>query len=278
VQDVGDALGTPSGSKLAALADLAGRTVAVAFGSPAQDLLARREDVTALTVTTSEDGMRALQEHRAAAALLWGPSAGYFNQETLHGRAHVVPLSGENLQWRTSIAFAAGDTALRDQVNQALQEDRGLITQLAARYGFPTPGDGLTTLVAADGAGDSAIEPLQIPTITKDTTDAVTPTAVPATPAQSAAAPAADGPAGALVGHVIFNGTCAACHGPDAVQAERRINLRLLHARYGDNMDVMFFNTVMDGRPTKGMPSWKGAFSNAEFHAILAYLHTVQEN
>jgi polar amino acid transport system substrate-binding protein len=55
------------------------------------------------------------------------------------------------------------------------------------------------------------------------------------------------------------------------------ISLRLLHARYGDDMDKGFFTTVTNGRPTKGMPSWKGAFTDAEFHAILAWLHTVQD-
>jgi polar amino acid transport system substrate-binding protein len=268
VLDVGYALVTPPGSRIGSLADLAGHAVAVQFNSPVQDLLARRDDVTAVTVTTPEEGLQALQQHRAAAALLWGPPAGYLNRTALEGRDRVTPVVGENLQWRAAIAFAAGDTALRDRVDAALKEDGPLVGQLAARYGFPV------TPVADHTDGPDAEPELQIPTITKDTT---APQATLAAPVQTQAAPAATAVAGGLDGHVIFNGTCAACHGPDAIQDERRINLRLLHARYGDDMDTVFFTTVMAGRPTKGMPSWKGAFTDAEFHAILAWLHTVQD-
>ena len=35
-------------------------------------------------------------------------------------------------------------------------------------------------------------------------------------------------------GREVFNGTCAHCHGPDAVVADRRINLRRLQEKYGD--------------------------------------------
>lgn len=176
VLEVGYALVTPPGSAMTSLGDLSGRTVAVEFGSPAQDLLARRDD---------------------------------------------------------------------DVMQAAVVNDPDAL-------------------------------PLRIPTITKDSSD---PTSAPATataPSQGAA-PSSATPASGLDGHVIFIGTCAACHGPDAVQAERRINLRLLHARYGSNMDSMFFTTVTDRRPSKGMPSWKGAFTDAELGAVLAYLHSVQE-
>src|SRR5262249_11315414 len=59
-------------------------------------------------------------------------------------------------------------------------------------------------------------------------------------------------PAGGLAsGREVFNGICAHCHGPDAIQAERRINLRLLKRRYGDEMDEKFRYTVTHGRPDK---------------------------
>jgi polar amino acid transport system substrate-binding protein len=41
-------------------------------------------------------------------------------------------------------------------------------------------------------------------------------------------------------------------------------------------MDEVFHQTVMKGRPAKGMPSWDGVFSEEDFDKILAYLHTVQ--
>ncbi len=77
-------------------------------------------------------------------------------------------------------------------------------------------------------------------------------------------------------GRTIFNSTCAHCHGPDAVQAVRKIDLRQLVHRYGDKTDSVFMTTVVEGRPDKGMPSWDGAFTDEEFKTVLAYLHTVQ--
>ena len=82
----------------------------------------------------------------------------------------------------------------------------------------------------------------------------------------------------AAEGREIFNGTCAHCHGPDAIQSERRINLRLLHHRYGDDLDDVFHTTVTKGRPAKGMPTWEGIFSEDDFAKILAFLKTVQQD
>ena len=77
-------------------------------------------------------------------------------------------------------------------------------------------------------------------------------------------------------GKEVFNGTCAHCHGPNAEQAERKIDLRLLHHRYKESMEEMFFKTVTNGRPSKGMPSWKDVFTQEQFVSIFAFLKTVQ--
>ena len=77
-------------------------------------------------------------------------------------------------------------------------------------------------------------------------------------------------------GKEVFNGTCAHCHGPNAEQAERKIDLRLLHHRYKESMEEMFFKTVTNGRPAKGMPSWKDVFTEDQFVSIFAFLKTVQ--
>ena len=77
-------------------------------------------------------------------------------------------------------------------------------------------------------------------------------------------------------GKEIFNGTCAHCHGPDAVQSERRIDLRLLQNRYGDDIRSKYWATVHEGRPAKGMPAWKEVFTDDQFESIYAFLLTVQ--
>ncbi len=77
-------------------------------------------------------------------------------------------------------------------------------------------------------------------------------------------------------GKEAFNGTCAHCHGTNAEQAERKIDLRLLHHRYKESMEEMFFKTVTNGRPSKGMPAWKDVFTQDQFVSIFAFLKTVQ--
>jgi mono/diheme cytochrome c family protein len=41
-------------------------------------------------------------------------------------------------------------------------------------------------------------------------------------------------------------------------------------------MEEMFFKTVTNGRPSKGMPPWKDVFTEDQFVSILAFLKTVQ--
>ncbi len=88
----------------------------------------------------------------------------------------------------------------------------------------------------------------------------------------------ADGSTLAEDGKEIFESTCAHCHGPDAVQAESRIDLRLLRRKYGERMEEMYFKTVTDGRPSKGMPAWKYVFTPGQIAAVIAYLKTVQSD
>jgi polar amino acid transport system substrate-binding protein len=81
----------------------------------------------------------------------------------------------------------------------------------------------------------------------------------------------------AAAGHKIFNDNCSHCHGPDAVQGERRRDLRLLHHRYGEKADHVFMTTVAQGRMAKGMPNWSGILTADQFQKVLAFLHSVQE-
>lgn len=42
-------------------------------------------------------------------------------------------------------------------------------------------------------------------------------------------------------------------------------------------MDQVFLTTVTHGRLAKGMPNWSGILTDAQFHDILAFLHSVQD-
>lgn len=254
ILDLGYALVVPKDMAVTRLDDLHGRRVAVQFSTPPQSLLAARDDMTLVTVLSPEEGMQRLAAHEADAAFIWGPSAGYINRHDAHDAYRVIPVAGPQMQWHAAIGFERRQTPLRDAADAALPGLSERIAALADKYALPA-GPPIQL-----GAAETAVRVL----VTDDTA------APPATPASSSADAAA--------GQKIFNGTCGHCHGPDAVQSERRINLRLLHHRYGDQMDEVFHTTVTNGRPSKGMPVWKGVFSEDDFAKILAFLKTVQEN
>ncbi len=78
-------------------------------------------------------------------------------------------------------------------------------------------------------------------------------------------------------GKTLFNVHCSHCHGPNAVQGERRRDLRRLSRRYRDRMPAVFYKTATVGRATKGMPSWKGILEDKELWKIFTFLETVQK-
>jgi len=256
---------------IGALAELKGKRVAVQYETTPQNLLAERNDVTLVTVLSPDEGMKALAEGKADAAFIWGPVAGWLNKTNYGGRFRVQPTEGKGLSFDVAIGFAKKSSSLRDQVNAALPALQRMIEDLAAKYGVPTdPPIKLGTTPAL-----IRLASLDSPT-RSDASPA--PVAEPSAPAVRVAEAMETAAATETIsaGKEIFNGTCAHCHGPDAVQSERRINLRLLHNRYGDDMRAKFWTTVHDGRPAKGMPAWKEVFTDDQFESIYAYLLTVQ--
>ena len=272
------ALVSASDQAISAIADLKGKRVAVQYETTTQNLLAERDDIEKITVLTPDEGMKALEQGKADIAFIWGPVAGWLNK-TAHGnRYRIKPVEGSGLSWNVAIGFAKASGALRDQVNAALPQLERTIADLAMKYGLPT--DQPIQLNAAEAHTKSAA--LELAAQTQPAT--VAPASVSnasvtiGEAATTAMAPptAAPKPEEINTGKEIFNGTCAHCHGPDAVQSERRIDLRLLHNRYGDDMRTKFWTTVHEGRPAKGMPSWKEVFTDDQFESIYAFLLTVQ--
>jgi ABC-type amino acid transport substrate-binding protein len=243
ILNLGYALVLPKAWQAKGLEALKGKRVAVQFGTPPQSLLALRSDITTVTVMDPEEGMRKLSNGEADAAFVWGPSAAWLNRSQLHDGYDIVAVESKEMQWPAAIGFSGRQTALRDQVDAVLSRLQPRIQELAQKYALAAAG----------------------PTVTH--TDA--------------------GPVKTLVadnqaidvgeGRQIFDGTCAHCHGPNAVVADRKINLRLLKRKYGDEMDAVFLTTVTNGRPAKGMPTWKDVFKQQDFINILAFLKTVQE-
>ncbi len=242
--------------------DLKGKRVAVQYQTTPQDLLAPRDDIEKKTVLTPEEGMEALDKGEVDIAFIWGPVAGWLNK-TLYGeRFQVTPTEGNGLSWEAAIGFAKTSKELRDQVDVVLPQLDTVIAELAKKYGIPT--DKPIRLTQAGIGKEVAARALVQPNADR---------AADAVPASNTVGSSAE-----LVnsGHEIFNGTCAHCHGPDAVQSERRIDLRLLTRRYADDTRTRFWVTVHEGRPAKGMPAWKDVFTDEQLENVYAYLMSIQ--
>lgn len=270
---IGYALVAPKDTPARSLADLAGKRVGVQLSTTPQSVLASTDGLEMVSYREPEDVMEALAAGQVQAAFVWEPVAGYLNKTRMHDAFVIVPVSGHGLRFPTAIGFARNEEPLRAEVDGVLDGLAGKIAEAEARYGLPS---GLPVKLGDAGT----TERMQVATAEPQTaTDATTAPAAapPAAPAPSPPSAGGEQAADAIAaGHELFNGTCAHCHGPDAVTNERKINLRLLSRRYKDKMEETFDATVRNGRPEKGMPSWTGVFTDEQFAQILTYLRTVQ--
>lgn len=77
-------------------------------------------------------------------------------------------------------------------------------------------------------------------------------------------------------GRSVFNRHCAHCHAPNALSAEPSRDLRRLKRRYGDARSEVFYKTVTDGRPDKGMPPWKEVLGPEDLQSVAVFLESIQ--
>ncbi|WP_456794144.1 c-type cytochrome [Bradyrhizobium sp. USDA 4506] len=253
--------------KLAGIDDLRGLRVAVQYQSTPQNLLALRDDIRKVTVLSPEEGMAALEQGKVDIAFIWAPVAGWLNKTSYGDKYQIVSTEGDGLLCATAIGFAKASGALRDEVDGVLPGLQGEIAALFAKYGVPNSAP--VKFGEADRATTSSVGASETVTVGQAAAAAEKPVQTAAT--------AGDAKGDATAGREVFNGTCAHCHGPDAVQAERKIDLRLLKKRYADDMESTFWKTVHDGRPAKGMPAWKDVFSDDELRNVYVYLQSVQD-
>lgn len=266
ILQLGYAVVLPRGERYTGLDDLRGRRVAVQFNSPPQALLAARTDITGVTAMDPEEAMRRLAAGEADAAYVWGPSAAWYNRRQLDDRYQVLAVDAPGMSYAAAIGLASKQAALRDAVDGVLPALAPRIREVAAKYALPAAVPP-TVARAWPALRLAAAGPVDLQLAAADT----------AAPEPGAAR--ADGLAAPDLakGKEVFNGTCSHCHGPNGVVEDRKINLRRLHVKYGDQMEETYFTTVNNGRPSKGMPAWKEVFKPQDFVNILAFLKTIQE-
>lgn len=241
ILDLGYALVVPRDRKVDGIDDLKGLRVAVQFNSPPQSLLAARSDIRSVTAMDPEEAMRKLAAGDADAAFVWEPSAAWINHVSLKDRFKVVAVDAPQMRFAAAIGLSSKQAVLRDEIDAALAGLAPRIQELGAKY----------ALAAGPAVTLTDAGPMRLAT--------------------------AEAAVDFGKGREVFNGTCAHCHGPNAAVEDRKINLRRLQLKYGEQMDEVYFATVTNGRPTKGMPAWKDVFQQQDFVNVLAYLKTLQE-
>ena len=246
--DVGYAVVGPPTLIVRGLDDLDGKTVGVLFASTPQTLLSVRDRVRLATFKSTDAALDALGERQIDAAFLWGPEAGYrAARRGLLGGLKIVSVTGLNLRWRATIGVRAADQSLRDHLDRLLVELEPAVGRLAAKYHFP-----LDTPVDLGAAA--------LPSPSSKTN------------------PFRGDPAAVATGRTLFNTHCSHCHSPNAANPEPRSDLRRLNKRYGEHADEVFYTTVTQGRPTKGMPPWGPALDDDTIWKIKTFLESVQRS
>ena len=134
---MGYAIVGPKGVTYTSVEDLKGKRVAVQFETEPQNIVGPRDDVTAVTVLSPEEGMKALAEGRADAAFPLVAERGLPQQDPPYdGRFVIVPVDGPGLTFTTAIEFAKASSALRNSIDAALPDVSKQFPAILAKYGI----------------------------------------------------------------------------------------------------------------------------------------------
>jgi len=276
--DVGFALIGPASFKFGSLTDLKGKRVGVLHGSPLHIMLSNESGYEPRNFKFQEEVFDALDKGEIDLAILWGPSAGYENQNRLQSRWVLTPVAGFGLNGQVAVAVSKSKPELKEKIDQALTELQPEIKNLQKKYGFPQ-----TAPVALDAKGswNSITEQVAIGTAQagiKKFSDK-----------DSAKISLAGGSKTELRANMIkvanvdmeevkamFNSRCSHCHGQNGASPQSERDLRKLSKRYTDKWEEVAHTTITNGRPELGMPTWGGTLSDAEIRNIIKFLASIQ--
>jgi mono/diheme cytochrome c family protein len=73
-------------------------------------------------------------------------------------------------------------------------------------------------------------------------------------------------------GWKTFHVYCYRCHGTDAMGSTLAPNLRHSVSSEGSVTHAVFVTTVKEGRPEKGMPTWKALLDDEQIENLYAYV------
>lgn len=116
-----------------------GLRVGVWNRTPPQDVLALRDyaHIVAYHPWYPEEVLRDLQAGQIDAAIVWGPTAGFYNKVHYAGAFAVRLLEGPDFTWRIAAIVRKDDTALLERVNAVLERNGAQIQKILDDFGIP---------------------------------------------------------------------------------------------------------------------------------------------
>ena len=195
-----------------------------------------------------EDIINAVVNDSVDVAIVWGPLAGYWAKRapvalTLVALPDSDAASGMIFGFDMAMGVRHSDKALAAQLDSVIDKDRAEILGVLRNYNVP--------LLDVRTSSTPAPAPREARTAPRDSM---------------------------LVSDQVYQGWkwfhvyCYRCHGVDAFGGQLAPDLRHSVGPQGGITHDVFFRTATDGRPTKGMPSWKALLDSTQIEELYYYV------
>jgi quinoprotein dehydrogenase-associated probable ABC transporter substrate-binding protein len=201
-----------------------------------------------------EDIINAVAKDSVDVAIVWGPLAGYWAKRapvplTLVALPDSDPASGMIFGFDMAMGVRHSDKALAAQLDSVIDKDRAEILSILRDYNVP--------LFEVRSSSRPAPDPNPAPRVRN----------VGTAPRDSMLVSDQ-----AYQGWRWFHVYCYRCHGVDAFGGQLAPDLRHSVGPQGSLTHDLFIRTATDGRPTKGMPSWKTLLDSTQIEELYEYV------
>jgi mxaJ protein len=196
-----------------------------------------------------DDIINAVANDSIDVAIVWGPLAGYWAKRaraplTLVALPDSDAVSGMIFGFDMAMGVRHADKALAAQLDSVIDKDRAEILGILREYNVPL----LDVRTSSTPAPDPPREARTAPRDSMLVSDQ------------------------AYQGWKWFHVYCYRCHGTDAIGGQLAPDLRHSVGPQGSVTHDIFVRTATDGRPTKGMPSWKTLLDSTQIEQLYAYV------
>lgn len=293
--DVSYALVAAPGFTATSLEALKGQRIALQYLSTPHIVFSTFSGYTTTTYRTPAEVFDALARGEVDVGILWGPIAGYENKLLQKGRWQITPVAGHDFAGQVVVGVRAGQEALKARIDQALTDLQPQIRTLAEKYAIPMARPLDLQAKPSSARAMPTVLAVTVPstawvTVADETKPAPKPAnkaaskpankaaaAKPATAAIESAAPEVSADPQVVAGRVRFNDQCSHCHGANGFSPVIERDVRRLRMRYDAKWQETALNTIRNGRPDAGMPTWKGVLGEPEIQQLLSFLGTIQK-